>query len=294
MARISAITVNFGGSSFLQKAAASLLPFLREEEGELLVYDNGPEDDGLPAVIESSPLVRLVAGERNASFAQANNVCAAQSTGGRLLFFNPDIRAEEGAAAALLRFMEENPRCGAVGPRLVDGEGAVEISRAADPGILSEAALRILHSLPLFLRSLLWERKAPLRTGWVSAAAMMVRRDAFESVGGFDDRFPLYFEDADLCARIRSAGWSVWYSPLSTMVHSRGHAARREDRSGAGRRLSPVEVSYRKGQLLYYAKHRGPIEQALLRAHLRRKLRRHPAALAEILHWPTLHKATER
>ena len=77
------------------------------------------------------------------------------------------------------------------------------------------------------------------------------------------------------------------------MVHFRGHAAHREGKGRKGESLSPAEVSYRKGQILYYAKHRGPAEQALLRTYLKRKLRRHQAALAEILHWAILHKEIE-
>jgi GT2 family glycosyltransferase len=292
MARLSAITVNFGGSSFLERAVASLLPSLTREAGELLVYDNGPEDEGLRRIVESSPLVRLVAGERNVSFAKANNICAAESTGERILFFNPDVQAKNEAVSALLRFLEDNVLCGAVGPRLVSGEGAIEVSRAADPGILSETALRLLKSLPLSLRSFLWERKKPVRTGWVSAAAMLVRRDVFEGVGGFDERFPLYFEDADLCYRIRSAGWQVWYSPLSTMIHSKGHAADPK-RDGRKEGFSRTELAYRQGQLLYYAKRRGPAQQALLRAYLKRKLRHHPAALDELFHWANSFTRTE-
>jgi GT2 family glycosyltransferase len=94
----------------------------------------------------------------------------------------------------------------------------------------------------------------------VSGGCVLIRREAWEAVGGFDEGYFLYFEDVDLCRRLRQAGWKVAFEPAALTRHIRGVSARQAE--------SQVKQWYRESQMRYYARHRAPVEQALLRLYL--------------------------
>ncbi len=264
---LSIIIVNYRSSPLLAGCLRSLRGCAEDVDREILVYDNGPDDPGLGAVLRTAPEVRLVAGERGVSFGAANNACAAASSGEYLLFLNPDTAARPGSVEGLLRFVRSDCHRAVAGPRLTDGAGRLEISAAPDPCLFSEAWIRAAKRLPVPLRSLACRRGRPRRADWVTGAAMMVRRDAFEKAGGFDEAFPLYFEDADLCRRIRLAGGEVWYVPESEMVHLGGATGA----GGGGGRDESRERKQRTGQIRYYMKHRRRWELRVLVRYLRGK-----------------------
>jgi GT2 family glycosyltransferase len=164
----------------------------------------------------------------NRGFGGGCNLGFAATDAPHVLFLNPDAVPEPGAIAALAAAVERDPGIAAVGARLVDPRGETRAAAAgAEPGLRSVAGhFLLLSRLPLAGRLFPplqlpdGSRRAPV--DWVSAGAMLVRREAFEAIGGFDERFFLYMEDVDLCRRLREAGFRVGYEGGAVVRHAIG------------------------------------------------------------------------
>jgi len=235
MATVSVIIVNWNAAQLLDACLSSL----RGEAAEVVVVDNASADGSADMVVQNHPDVRVLRQARNTGFAGGVNAGAEAATGGHLLFLNPDAEAAPGAVSRLSRFLDEHPDAAAVAGRLVDADGQPQHG-------WNVRRLPTLSNLvsELLLVDRIWPLN-PWRRRWLSldvdaavhaeveqpaAACLMVRRTAFERVGGFDDRyFPAWFEDVDFCRRLRSAGGRIWYCPDAVFRH-RGGVAR--DRLG--------------------------------------------------------------
>jgi GT2 family glycosyltransferase len=153
----------------------------------------------------------------------------------------------------------------AAGPRIVDEGGRAELSFGSLPGPLTELRQRMLvrlHDRGVRSVSALVERRTSREheVDWVSGACLLVRRDAAEAAGFFDERYFLYWEDVDFCAALRARGGRIIFTPAAEVVHARGRSA--------ALRPTVVNEAYRRGQLAFYAKHRSrwlPLLHAWLR-----------------------------
>jgi GT2 family glycosyltransferase len=197
----------------------------------------------------------------NVGFGRAVNQAVAVSSAPMLLLINPDCRLEAGAVSTMRAVLAAEPRCAVAGPRILDPDGAVQGSARGDPDMLTglfgrTGGLRArLPSLSIARRNVVVEDA--IRSGqrsvvvdWVSGACMLVRRDAFLAAGGFDERYFLYWEDADLCRRLRAQGHDVRYVPGATTVHQVG-------RSSQTARGSSIRA-FHDSAYLYYATHVAP------------------------------------
>lgn len=254
---LSALIVNYNGGPML---AESIRRLLGADDGlalEVIVADNGSTDGSLEA-LRDEPRVRILELGENLGFGAANNRAAATARSNRLLLLNSDAWPRPGALSSLLQKLNADPRLGLVAPRLVYPDGRHQFHWAPTTSVLGEALQLVRNRFESFAFNHRLHRLRP-GTGWFSAACALVRRRAFESVGGFDEGFFLYFEDVDLCLRLRRGGWNLAEAPDATVVHVKGG-------SQPG---GQSEVLYRRSQLLFYARHRPAWEQAFLRAKLR-------------------------
>lgn len=253
--RVRVITVAYRSAAHLR---ACVEPLCRQPDLEVVVVDNDcPERS--PELVADLP-VEVVAMGRNAGFGAACNAGAAAGDAEALLFLNPDARIEPDAVRALAAAVGER-RVGAAGPRILDDDGATVLSARRDPRLRSALAeaLFVHHLLPRAAWTTEFVRdgyEARHEAEWLSGAALCVRRDAFERVGGFDERFFLYSEDTDLCRRLRDAGFLIVYEPSAIARHSGGASAE------AGEQL-PLRSAAR---LLYARLHMPPLRSALFRA----------------------------
>ena len=191
------------------------------------VVDNASPDDAL-ATIADLP-VDVVRSARNGGFSYGCNIGAARGDAPLLLFLNPDARIDGPALDTLRAALLADPSAALAGPRILAGDGTLAWSQRRFPRRRSTFAQALfLHRLwPLATWSdeLIRDPSAYERSGtpdWVSGACMLVRRDAFAAVGGFDEDFFLYCEDTDLCRRLRDAGHDVRYEPGATVRHVGG------------------------------------------------------------------------
>jgi hypothetical protein len=177
-----------------------------------------------------------------------------------VVFINPDTLVEDDFFVSLERFFDENPRAGVAGPRIVEADGKLQLSARKEVSFASGLLGRTSLLTRLFPKSSLVRHHfpavekltGPTRVDWVSGACMTVRRRALEEVGPMDERFFMYFEDADLCRRARQRGWLVYYLPQVEILHH----------SGASSANRPRAIwDLHKSAFLYHRKHgpRGPL-----------------------------------
>lgn len=229
---------------------------------EVVVADNGSTDGGPEEVALRFPGVRILPMGGNLGYAAAMNRAVGATRGETVLLLNADVVVPPGGPSRLAAFLEGESKVGIAAPPIVGSDGRPRLTWGRRPGILSEAMRRVLErrvaaGSRLALAFGGGPIRRPRRVDWVSGAAILVRRVAFEAVGGFDEGFFLYFEDVDLCVRMARAGWSSWVIEGPAFRHEGGASARRRPRLAA--------EAYRRSQFRYFRKHRGAITTAGVR-----------------------------
>ena len=248
--KFSVITVNYKSWPYTMRCIDSLYG-TGYEEFEVVVVDNDPE---VPPEIAHP--VSLIRNPENVGFARACNQGVAASSGEYVVFVNPDTLVEVGFFEALERFLDENPRAGVVSPRLVGADGDPQLTARKELTFVSGILGRTSLLTRLFPKSRVVRRffpaaqelSGPTRVDWVSGTCMAVRREILEEIGPLDERFFMYFEDADLCRRAREAGWLVYYLPQIEVFHHSGASSRNRARA---------IWDLHKSAFLYHRKH-GP------------------------------------
>jgi N-acetylglucosaminyl-diphospho-decaprenol L-rhamnosyltransferase len=224
----SVIIVNYASWPLTLRCIESLQQ-TRYGDFEIFVVDN---DSVEPPELPS--WVRLIRNKENIGFARANNRGIAASSGDPIVLINPDTLVERDFFEHLEAFVSENPKAGISGPKIVDSEGHLQLSARREISVFSGFLGRTSLFTRLFPKSYIVKSQFPAVTDqthptsvdWVSGACMVVRRDTLRDVGPFDNRFFMYFEDADLCRRARAAGWLVYYLPHVEIVHHTGASSR--------------------------------------------------------------------
>jgi GT2 family glycosyltransferase len=261
--KVSVIFVNHNGLERTRNAVKSVQQC--SPESEIIVVDNNSTDGSIESLRREFPQVNLVPLSENRGFGAGNNKGAAVAGGEFLFFLNYDALLAEDTPNSLEAIMEADPNIGACGPKLVDGSNSFQLSFGCDPSLLNEWKLRRMHRRLLksdasFHTRVESQHSTMTEVDWVTGAALMIRRDVFQKVGGFDEAFFMYFEDADLCRRIKKLGLRVLYTPITKVVHF-----------GGNRRLNPgseVALEYRKSELHYYRKHASVAAYFLLCVYL--------------------------
>jgi len=183
----------------------------------VVVVDNASADGSVEMVRDDFPETRIIARGDNAGFARAANEGARFAAGPYIFFLNPDAFLHEGCLERLTAFLVDRPAAAIAAPRIVDPEGRLESTLRDEPGALN----LLLEHLPLIKAGTARfdPHNRARRADWIVGAALLVRRDAFEKLGGFDESIDLYYEDADLCLRFGDAGYEVWYEPSASVTH---------------------------------------------------------------------------
>jgi GT2 family glycosyltransferase len=257
---ISAIVVNYNAGRELELALRSVQADCAGTSWEAVVVDNASAD-GSAAIVATFPHATLIRNANNVGFGRAVNQAVASSKASLLLILNPDCQLTPGATASLRVVLDAEPACAVAGPRILDPDGAVQGSARGDPDMLTglfgrTGALRkLLPFLAVAQRNVVVEEAvrsgaSSVAVDWLSGACLLVRRDAFLAAGGFDERFFMYWEDADLCRRLRGRGYSIRYVPGATAVHKVGQSSRTARRSSIR--------AFHQSAYLYYATHVAP------------------------------------
>jgi N-acetylglucosaminyl-diphospho-decaprenol L-rhamnosyltransferase len=255
---VRVVVVTWRSSSVLPAFLSSLAS---SRTYEVVVADNA-SPDGPPAVPAG---VRLLETGGNLGYGKAANLGASGFTGDWVVVANPDVVWGEGALDALLEAGERWPRAGCLGPAIRTPDGQLYPSARAFPSLgrgLGHALFGWWWPSNPWTRSYRAEVGTPVEgaAGWLSGSLMLLRREAWEQVGGFDPKYFMYCEDMDLCRRLAEAGWQNVYVPSSVITHV----------GGASTSAVPRQMlrEHHKALYVYLSEHyRGP-RYAVLRAGL--------------------------
>lgn len=229
-ARVGAVVVNYNSGGALASCVASLR---QGGISDIVVVDNGSTDNSI-AVLQGGDLpTRLVRSPHNGGYGAGANLGARHDRRELLFICNPDLVIEPDTIDLLAGALDAHPGAAVAGPMLMELDGSVYPSGRSFP-TLGEA---LGHGfIGLFWRDNPWTRRyrllgddqhRPRDADWVSGASFLVRRDAFQAVGGFDEAYFMYVEDVDLCWRLHRAGWGVRYEPAARVTHEQGRSTSR-------------------------------------------------------------------
>ena len=259
---LDVVIVSYRCEQLLRECLRSL--FENPPAGELTVrvVDNASGDGTAEMVRREFPRVELTENRTNVGFGRANNPALAHGRAPYALVLNPDTRLTPGALDALIAVIESHPEVAIAGPRLEREDGSFDhASRRAFPTPLSALG----HFTGLGRRqgasgALAAYRAPEVESGPVDAvngAFMLIRREALEREGGFDTRYWMYMEDLDLCYRYAEAGWTTWFEPSVTVVHTKAGT------SGEHRSLR-LNRAFHYGMFRFYRDHYAPGRGPLL------------------------------
>ncbi len=226
----------------------------RPQVAQVIVVDNASQDGTVEMVPQEFPAVHLIPNDHNLGYAAANNQALRASRAPLVLLLNPDTEVQPGALAALLALFSDERRAGAAAPQLLFPDRSLQRSCRSFPApapLLYDALglSRLLPRSPLFgrYRMTYWDHNTRREVDQPMASALALRRAALDEVGLLDEDFPLYFNDVDLCYRLRQAGWQIIFEPEAKVIHHYGQSTRQV-------RPAAVIQSHR-GLIRFYRKH---------------------------------------
>ncbi|QAY74592.1 glycosyltransferase family 2 protein [Agromyces protaetiae] len=231
--RVAVVTVSYNSSRQLPEFLGSIRA-LDVPPAHTLIVDNASRDLDETRAAAAANGASLVELDRNLGYGGAVNagVRGLPADIAYVLISNPDVALEPDALSTMLGVLEADERIGAVGPRILNEDGTVYPSARGIPSIRTGVGHALLvRSWPSnpWTRTYRGEREEGRRAaGWLSGSCLLVRRSAFEEVGGFDEAYFMYFEDVDLGYRLGRRGWTNLYEPSATVTHIGGLSTRAE------------------------------------------------------------------
>jgi len=260
----SVLIVSFNTRDRLRNCLDSLRSVKDSTPLEILVVDNASADQSADMVRCEFPEVRLIRSDRNLGFANANNLAAESANGRYLILLNSDAVLSKGVIERAVARMDQHPEVGMAGGRLSDEQGGLQPSARLFPTLLLEfftlsgLADRFPRSRLLGAFNRTWANpEVAAEVDWVPGAFAIIRRDVLTDTGLFDPRYFLYYEEVDLCRRIRQQGFRILYWPDLRIMHIGGESSRTlkdQTLSSAGSQLTLWRM---RSQALYYRKWHG-------------------------------------
>ncbi len=202
---------------------------------EIIVVDNASDDGSVESIKEKFPSVKLIVNEKNVGFGAANNIAMLHATGKYFLLINPDTIVREDTFTKMILFFEQNPEAGIAGCKVLNADGSLQLAcRRGFPGPWTSFT-KVMGLSTLFPKSRLFARynltyldeNKTYEVDAVSGAFMMLRKEVYDKIGGFDQEFFMYGEDLDLCYRTQQAGYKVFYVHLTEIIHYKGESTKR-------------------------------------------------------------------
>lgn len=251
---LTVVIVNYRVKYLLEQTLRSVEQAMQGLTGEIIVVDNLSGDDSIAFSRERHPQVTYIENQENVGFARANNQAIMQAHGEYTLILNPDTIITTQCLHDGLDWMRSHPKCGAIGARMMDGNGVFlpESKRSFPTPWVSFC--KIFGLSKLFPRSPLFAKYhlrylsdlEPQCIDILSGAYMLCRTSVLQQLGGFDEDFFMYGEDIDLSFRLLKGGWQNWYLPLP-ITHFKGKSTQKSD-------FRYVHVFY-QAMLIFFRKH---------------------------------------
>lgn len=246
--KLSIVIVNYRSVKYLKKCLASIFAVWGREY-EIIVVNND-ENESLASVIGTFPAIIIAQRQKNSGFGTAQNAGIKIAQGKYILCLNPDTEVLE-KIEKILEYFEKNPEIAIIGPKLVNNSGRAQQWIA---GAEINLWRLIKNKLSFFKDKQIQENNEITVVDWVSGGAMFIRKETFERVHGFDEKFFMYYEDMDFCKRVRQAGEKVLYFPSVSIKHIEG---------GSSENKTKQKKYYYESQDYYFKKHLGAIQSKI-------------------------------
>jgi hypothetical protein len=257
--RLSILVVAYNGGSLLHQCLESVHRFPPRSPFEVIVVDNGSTDGSCDGIGERWPAVKCVATGANLGLARAFNLALRECRGSLILSLDSDTRLFPGTLDRLVARLDETAGVGVVGGWLLNPDLTPQRTARRAPSAWNavfgrrSVLTRLFPGNPLSRRYLMDDYRNetnPFEVDWVSTAALLVRREVIDAVGGLDEGFFVYWVDADWCARIRRRGWRIEAVPQARVLHDENLQSGRRMR-----RRTRLILDFHRGAYRYYRKH---------------------------------------
>lgn len=215
--KVSIIIVSYNSGEFIKGCIEFLLKSI-PNGFEVIVLDNASSDDTVFILKNFLPKIKLIESDKNLGFAKGNNQAAKLANGEYLFFLNPDTYASTASIKELVTFYESQEDAGIVAPKVVKPNGTIQPTVKNLPTIwkaIKEYVFGVKHAYSEYVPS----SQNQVLVESVYGAAMLIKKDLYIKLGGFDEKYFLYYEDADLCKRARDSGKKIYYYPRVTIRH---------------------------------------------------------------------------
>lgn len=251
---LSIITVTWNNEDLVAEQIRSVVSGCVGLEYEQIIVDNGSSDKTTEVVEQQFPHVTLIKNPDNKGFAAANNQAVKIAKGTHILFLNADMRVEPGSIDKMLTWMKQDPNIGLASCKLVDEHGNVNADAQPRrfPELLDQAALilKIPHIFPFVMNRYLmkgFDADKEQQVDSVRGSFMLIKRDIVDTLGwGFDPRYFIWFEDADLCREVRRLGFKVVHTPIITCVDYVGQSFKKQPNMWKQKMFTCSMVTYFK------------------------------------------------
>jgi GT2 family glycosyltransferase len=259
---VSIVIVSFNTCGVLRECLRCVYREVRSLQVQVIVVDNASTDDSPTMIEQDFPDVVLIRSEVNLGFGRANNLGFQSALGRYIVLLNSDAFLSEGSLERSVAHMDADPRAGLGGARLTGRDGSWQPSARMFPTIfndligLSGLAARFPQSRLFGRPDRTWANQGEAaEVDWVPGAYSIIRAETLAAVGPFDPRFFLYYEEVDLCKRIKQKGCSIWYWPDISVVHIGGESSRQIRSLELSRSGAQLTLWRMRSTLLYYRKH---------------------------------------
>lgn len=261
--KLSIIIVSYNTKDYLRKCLHSIHKDTSIDEFEIIVVDNNSKDGSPHMLRKEFPHVRLIENETNKGFAVANNQGFRLSNGTYIVLLNPDTEILSNSMTTLYEFMESHPEAGIAAPMLLNGDMSLQRSCRDFPSLWHDIVKgfgfpKFVPNHPVFGSVHLkgWDHDAVQEVSQPQGACMIVRRDALDVKDIFDDRFFMYYEEVDLCYRVRQNNYKIFFMPDARVIHYGGKSFTKN--------MPRMIYHMYRSKLLFYKKHFSVVQQAAL------------------------------
>ncbi|GAA4292052.1 glycosyltransferase family 2 protein [Aestuariibaculum suncheonense] len=242
--KLSIVILNYNVRYFLELCLKSVQAAIKDIEAEIIVVDNDSKDTSCQMLKELFPKVKLIENTENYGFSKGNNIGVAQAKGEYICILNPDTVVAEDTFVKLLSFADSKTDLGIVGCKLINGAGEFLPESKRNVPYVKVAFKKMLGKPELYYANHI-EENGIGKTKVLVGAFMLMKRDVFLEVGGFDEDYFMYGEDIDLSYRIYKAGYSNYYYGETTILHYKGESTLR-DKHYVRRFYGAMQIFYQK------------------------------------------------
>ena len=255
--------VNWNTCRMLQECLESIIANTDELRIEIFVIDNASTDGSVEMVRNTYPDIGLIVNKRNTGFSKANNQGIEISRGRHVLLLNPDTIVLPGALTAMVSFLDTHPTAGAVAARLLNSDGSLQYSLRHFPSFLTPftentnlAEIPGIRCFSKRSRLMDWSHDTVREVEQPAGAAFMIKSSCIETLGSLDSCYHMFFEDVDLCYRIRKSGWKIFYLPEARIIHHGGQSVKKRTDMG---------VQFYRSLIKYFRFHHGRSSELYIR-----------------------------